>query len=82
MTQAAGPGLNEGRSAAALTRQARQVHQAVLAVFAETGRPPARDHLTRMARDHGADPGTVLSKLALCLSIGHVAVRVGGKRPF
>lgn len=64
MTQGAGPDLNKGRSAAALTRQARQVHQAVLAVFAETGRPPARDHLTRMARDHGADPAAVLSELA------------------
>src|SRR6266516_1292063 len=37
MTQTAGPDLNKGRCAAALTQSARQVHLAVLAAFAQTG---------------------------------------------
>jgi hypothetical protein len=64
MTRAADLDLNKCCSEAALTRPARQVHQAVLAVFAESGRPPAGDELTRMARQHGADPDTVLAELA------------------
>ena len=41
MTQTAGPDLNKGGGAAALTRPARQVHLAVLAAFAQTGQAPA-----------------------------------------
>jgi hypothetical protein len=37
MTQTAGPDLNKGCGAAALTWPARQVHLAVLAAFAQTG---------------------------------------------
>ena len=50
MTQTAGPDLNKGCCAAALTRPARQVHLAVLAAFAETGRRPTRGELERIAR--------------------------------
>ena len=39
MTQTPGPGLNKDGCAAALSRPARQAHLAVLAAFAETGRP-------------------------------------------
>jgi hypothetical protein len=42
MTQTTGPELNKGCAVAALTPPARQVHLAVLAAFAQTGRPPAR----------------------------------------
>jgi len=38
MTQPTGPGLNKCCPAASLTRPTRQVHMAVLATFAETGR--------------------------------------------
>lgn len=64
MTQTAGPGLNKDGCAAALTQPARQVHLAVLAAFAETGRPPARGELERAARAGGADPVAVLSELS------------------
>ena len=64
MTQTAGPGLNKDGCAAALTRPARQAHLAVLAAFAETGRPPARGELERIARARGADTGAVLAELA------------------
>jgi Alkylmercury lyase len=64
MTQTAGPGLNEGSCAAALTPHAREVHLAVLAAFAETGRPLARSELQRIARADGADPAAVLAELA------------------
>jgi Alkylmercury lyase len=64
MTQTAGPGLNKDGCAAALTQPARQVHLAVLAAFAETGRPPARGELERAARAGGADPVAVLAELA------------------
>src|SRR5262252_10996481 len=43
---------------------ARQVHLAVMAAFAETGRAPARGELERTARAHGADPAAVLAELA------------------
>jgi hypothetical protein len=66
MTQAAGPDLNKGRSAAALTPQARQVHRAVLAAFTETGRAPARDVLERLAAGPGAGAAAVLAELADC----------------
>jgi hypothetical protein len=64
MTQTPGPGLNKDGCAAALSRPARQAHLAVLAAFAETGRPPARGELERIARAGGADPGAVLAELA------------------
>jgi len=60
MTQAAGPDLKKGRSAAALTPQARQVHRAVLAAFAENGpgteagRPDRPRRCHRRRRGHGA----------------------------
>ena len=55
MTQMAGPDLNKGGGAAALTRPARQVHLAVLAAFAQTGKAPGRGELERIARASGAD---------------------------
>jgi hypothetical protein len=64
MTQTAGPGLDKGCCAAALTRPARQVHLAVLAAFARTGQAPGRGELERIARAEGADPGAVLAELA------------------
>jgi hypothetical protein len=64
MTQTTGPELNKGCAVAALTPPARQVHLAVLAAFAQTGRPPARDELERIARADGADPAAVLAELA------------------
>ena len=64
MSQTAGPGLNKGCCAAALTRPARQVHLAVLAAFAQAGRAPARAELERTARAGGADPAAVLAELA------------------
>lgn len=64
MTQTEGPGLNKDGCAAALTQLGRQVHLAVLAAFAETGRPPARGELERIARAPGADPAAVLAELA------------------
>jgi hypothetical protein len=64
MTQPAGPGLNKGYCAAALTRPARQVHLAVLTAFAQTGQAPGREELERIARADGADPAAVLAELA------------------
>jgi hypothetical protein len=64
MTQTAGPGLDKGSCAAALTQPARQVHLAVLAAFAQTGRAPMRGHLARIAQAGGADPAAVLAELA------------------
>jgi hypothetical protein len=59
-----GSGLNKGCAAVALTPPARQVHLAVLAAFAETGRALARGELERIARAGGADPAAVLAELA------------------
>src|SRR6516225_9657737 len=64
MTQTAGPDLNKGCGAVALTQPARQVHLAVLAAFAHTGRAPMRRDLERTARAGGADPAAVLAELA------------------
>ena len=64
MTQKAGPDLDKGGCAAALTRPARQVHLAVLAAFAQTGKAPGRGELERIARASGADPAAVLAELA------------------
>jgi hypothetical protein len=64
MIQTTGPDLNKACSAAALTQPARQVHLAVLAAFAETGRAPVRGDLGRIARAHSADPAAVLAELA------------------
>ena len=64
MTQTAGPDLNKGCGAVALTQPARQVHLAVLAAFAHTGRAPMRRDLERIARAGGADPAAVLAELA------------------
>jgi hypothetical protein len=50
--------------AAALTPPARQVHLAVLAAFAQTGRAPMRRDLERIARAGGADPAAVMAELA------------------
>ena len=62
MTQTAGPGLDKGCCAAALTRPARQVHLAVLAAFARTGKAPGRSELERIAQAGGADPAAVLAE--------------------
>jgi hypothetical protein len=64
VNQATGPDLNKGCSAAALSRPARQVHLALLAAFAVTGRAPERGVLERTARAYGADPAVVLAELA------------------
>ena len=64
MTQMAGPDLNKGCCAAALTRPARQAHLAVLAAFPLTGRAPGRSDLERIARAGGADPAAALAELA------------------
>jgi hypothetical protein len=64
MTQATGPQLTNCRAAVALSGPARQVHQAVLAAFAETGRAPTRAELERIARACGGDPVAVLAELA------------------
>ena len=64
MTQTAGPDLNKGFGAVALTQPARQVHLAVLATFAQTGQAPGRGELERIARAGGADPTVVLAELA------------------
>ena len=64
MTQTAGPDVDKGCCAAALTRPARQVHLAVLAAFAQTGQAPGRGELERIARASGADPAVVLAELA------------------
>ena len=64
MTQPAGPVRNRGCCAAALTQPARQVHLAVLAAFAQTGRAPMRGDLERIARAGGADPAAALAELA------------------
>lgn len=64
MTQTTGPELNKGCGVAALTPPARQVHLAVLAALTETGRPPARAELERIARADGGDPAAVLAELA------------------
>lgn len=64
MTPSSGPGLDKCGAAAALTGPARDVHRAVLAGFAGTGRAPAREELKRIAGSHGADPDAVLAELA------------------
>jgi hypothetical protein len=64
MTQTAGPDLNKGCGAAALTRPARQVHLAVLATLAQTGQAPSRGEIERLARAGGANPAAVLAELA------------------
>jgi hypothetical protein len=64
MNQTAGPDLDKGCCAAALTRPARRVHLAVLAAFAQTGEAPGRGELERIARDDGANPAAVLAELA------------------
>jgi hypothetical protein len=64
VSQPAALGLDKGCSAGALTLPARQVHLAVLAAFAGTGRAPARAELENTARAHGADPAAVLAELA------------------
>jgi hypothetical protein len=61
MTRKTGPQPG-GCHAEGLTGPARQVHQAVLAAFAETGQPPARSELGRLARSLGASPDAVLAE--------------------
>ena len=63
MTWRTGP-QPDGRRAESLTSPARQVYQAVLAVFARTGQPPARSELERLARNLGASTDVVLAELA------------------
>ncbi len=63
MTQKTSP-EPDGCRANSLTGPARQVHQAVLAAFARTGQPPARNELERVARSVGASPDAVLAELA------------------
>lgn len=63
MTRKTGP--EPGRCRAdGLSGPARQVHQAVLAAFAQTGQPPARGELERLARSLGAGPDAVLAEFA------------------
>src|SRR5258708_36145069 len=64
MARMTGRDRNKGGPAAVLTPPARDVHRAVLAAFAETGRVPARRDLERIARGHGADPDAALAELA------------------
>lgn len=56
--------LNKAAAAVTLTPAARRVHRAVVTIFAETGRPPTRTSLARLARDQGADPERVLAEMA------------------
>jgi hypothetical protein len=63
MTQKACPRPG-GCRADGLSGPARQVHRAVLAAFARTGRPPGRGELERLVRGHSADPDAVLAELA------------------
>ena len=63
MSQNTGPQPG-GCRAEHLTDPARQVHQAVLTVFARTGQPPPRSELARLARSLGASPDAVLAELA------------------
>ncbi|SDU24993.1 alkylmercury lyase family protein [Jiangella alkaliphila] len=56
--------LNKNSAAAQLTPSARRVQLAVLTSFAETGRPPARTELLRLAGDLGTDPAAALAELA------------------
>ncbi len=55
--------LDKARGAARLSAAARRLHLAVLAGFAETGRPISRAELERTARDHGRDPAAVIAEL-------------------
>ena len=64
MNQPTALGLDKGCSVGALTWPARQVHLAVMAAFARTGRAPAHAELENTARAHGADPAAVLAELA------------------
>jgi hypothetical protein len=64
VTQTAGAGLNKACCAMALSWPARQVHLVVLAAFTETGQPPGRGELERIAQLHGANPAAVLAELA------------------
>jgi hypothetical protein len=50
--------------AESLTGPARQVHQAVLAAFVQTGQPPARRELEQLARSLGSSPEAALTELA------------------
>jgi hypothetical protein len=58
--------LNKNRLAATLTPPARRLHQWVLRAFTDHGSAPRRTDLERAARDHGIDPGPVLTELARC----------------
>jgi len=53
-----------GCRADGLSGPAGQVHRAVVAALARTGRPPARGELEQLARGHGANPDAVLAELA------------------
>ena len=75
MTWIAGPQPG-GRRAERLTGPARQVHQAVLAAFARTGRPPARGELEQLACSLGVRPDAVLGEPARADTI---AVSPGGE---
>lgn len=56
--------LNKNKAAAALTPPARRLHLSILTSFVETGRPPVRADLLRLARDLAGDPAAVLAELA------------------
>lgn len=56
--------LNKRRAVTALGAEARLVHLRVLDQFAETGRPPSRADLERVARDRGIDPAPALAELS------------------
>lgn len=56
-------GLDKATATAALSPHARRVQLLVLSQFAETGRPPSRAELVRLATEHGADPQAVLTEL-------------------
>ena len=53
-----------GRRTESLTVTARQVHQAVLAAFSQTGQPPTRRDLEQLASGLGATPEAVIAELA------------------
>lgn len=57
-------GLDKASATVALSPDARRLQVFVLSRFADTGRPPSRADLVRLAREHGADPQAVLAELA------------------
>ena len=63
MPRTTGSGMDKCCATAGLTRLAREVHLAILASFAQTGRALSRDELERVAVAQGADPAAALAEL-------------------